>query len=139
MCRNNNENATNTISIKQSSSNESLTSVPRVPRRRPRETKLNEYKKKEEELSMRIQKLLLISQVSVVLFIFTTFSLSAIICFIIAAAASILAGIVTYKWILIKINKKGLLYFLPDIAQTYLTKKTLHEIIKETAPTGKAQ
>ena len=88
---------------------------------------------------MRIQKLLLISQVSVVLFIFTTFSLSAIICFIIAAAASILAGIVTYKWILIKINKKGLLYFLPDIAQTYLTKKTLHEIIKETAPTGKAQ
>ena len=87
---------------------------------------------REKQLSNQIQMLVIISIVSTVSFLLVTFSVPSLVFFAVTASSLGLAGQASYQRLLIQINQRGLLYYLPESVQNYIATTTLHEFMSDT-------
>ena len=87
---------------------------------------------REKQLSSQIQMLVIISIVSTVSFLLVTFSVPSLLFFAVTASSLGLAGQASYQRLLIQINQRGLLYYLPESIQNYIATTTLHEFMSDT-------
>lgn len=98
---------------------------------RPRSASISNSEK-EKKLSTQINALALMSLVSAVLFLLATFSLPSLFFFTVTISTMAMAGQASYQRLLIQINQRGLLYYLPESVQTYIRTTTLHEFMSDS-------
>lgn len=116
--------SSNSISTRISQSQTAIAS-------RPRSESLSKSEK-EKRLSTQIHSLVFISLVSAILFLLATFSLPSLFFFTVTVSTMALAGQASYQRLLIQINQRGLLYYLPESVQTYIRTTTLHEFMSDS-------